>query len=177
MPNRGMVEMEVTKNTVITKFKDELQHLERKKENVPAEERRFVEDIMGELRRDLVKIQAARKIGDFLDENEKMNTQARMIDVLNELDLQLRDLETTITMHSSLEIAAESVEQFFITCQIAENVIKFSGLKGYSSKDQISALNRELKEKVDRMILLSTQSTILAQALQHSRRAQVVLAV
>jgi hypothetical protein len=169
--------MEVKKSTVITQFQHELQKLERRKQTVPAEDKKFVEELMDRLQKDLVKIQSARTIGDFFDEHEKMEVQARIIEVLNELDLQLRDIESGMKVHPSSEMVIESVEQFFITCQIAENVMKYSGVKGYCSKEQITQLNQDMKKKVDRMIVLSRNSDLLDQALQQSRRAQSVLAL
>lgn len=162
---------------MITKFHDEIRNLENKKKNVKSEDKELVDAITIALREDLAKIQKARRIGEFFDEKEKMNAQSRLIEVLNELDLQLRDIEYSMKFNPSSEKATESVEQFFITCQVAENVIKFSDKKGYCSKEQIKDLNQEVKKKVDRMIQLSKNSNILANALQQSRRAQTVLAI
>jgi hypothetical protein len=168
--------MEVIKSTVITKIQDELRNLERKKEKVPAEEKRFVEEVMEWLQRDLDTLRNAPSMDDFLDEQEKMCAQARLIEVLNELDLQLHDLETGIKYRFFPERATEIVEQFFITCQTGENVIKHSGLKEYITAEQINDLNQDMKKRVDRMIALSRDSDLLYQALQQSRRAQTVLA-
>jgi hypothetical protein len=169
--------MKVIKSSVITRFQRELQHLEKKKGRLPADEKKFIEDIMERLQKDLIQIRTAPTMGDFFDEHEKLNAQARLREVLDDLDFQLRDLESGMNVHPSSEMAIESVEQFFITCQIAENVIKFSGIKGYVSKEQIKELNGDMKNKVDRMIALSRHSEVLDQALQHSRRAQTVLAL
>jgi hypothetical protein len=168
--------MEVIKTTVIAKLQDELRNLERKKEKVPAEEKKFVEEVMEWLQRDLDALKNAPSMDDFLDEQEKMCAQARLIEVLNELDLQLHDLETGIKFRFFPERATEIVEQFFITCQIGEDMIKHSGLKEYITPEQINDLNRDIRKKVDRMIALSRDSDLLTQALQHSRRAQTVLA-
>jgi hypothetical protein len=169
--------MKVIKSSVITRFQNELKILEKKKHTVPAEEKQFVEEIMEGLRKDLGQLQTTRTIGEFFDAHERVNAQARLREVLDDLDLQLRDLESGVNVHPSSEMAFETVEQFFITCQIAENVIKYSGLKGYVSKEQIQELNQEMKHKVERMIALSRRSEVLDQALQHSRRAQTVLAL
>ena len=168
--------MKVVKNTVITKFEDELQNLKKITTKMPASEKKFVEGVIDSLQQDLAKIQAARTMGDYLDSQAKMNAQTRLIELLNELDHQLQDLKKNGKMRLSSDGVTEVVEQFFLTCQVAEHVIKHSEAEQYISKEQVRDLNQDLKKKVNRLIDLSRTSDLISQALQHSRMAKAVLA-
>ncbi len=167
--------MKVAKNVVITKFEDELQSLKKIATQVPESEKSFIEGIMENIQQDLAKIQATRTMGDYLDSEAKRSAQARLIELLNELDLELQDLKRDGKMPLSGEAVTETVEQFFLTCQVAEHAIKYSEVEGHITKEQVGDLHRDLKKKVNAMIALSRSSTMVEQALQQSRAAKAVL--
>ncbi len=167
--------MKVPKRKVITRLKGELKLLEHVKEQTPEPEKNFVTGVMANLEKDLEHIRSARTMEEFLEEEERITAENRLIELINDLDLQIHDLEQ-VTKDLSTEYAAESVERFFITCQRVENVLKYSGIKRYASAEQIKELKKELQQKVNKMIRLSRRSEILNQALQQSRTAKAVLA-
>jgi lipopolysaccharide biosynthesis regulator YciM len=169
--------MEITKQNLIQKFQDALEHLERSRNLIPAEEQAFLDEIIETLEEDLQKIQSVKEIAEFFDENEKTNAQMKIIDILNEMDLQLHDIESGVLQRLGTREISEMVEQFFIICQMAENVIRHSRHQGHISKEQVDDLRQEFKRDVDRMIRLSRKSDLLSQLIHQSRRAQTVIAV
>jgi hypothetical protein len=106
-----------------------------------------------------------------LIETDRQKALSAIIEVLNEVDVQLKDLDKTMVMRAPGFVFATAeadaiVEKFFYTCQVAEEKIKSAAAEEHLSPKQIDHLNGQLKDAVDRMIAVSQKSPVLAQAVQ-----------
>jgi hypothetical protein len=106
-----------------------------------------------------------------LIETDQQKALSAIIGVLNDVDVQLKDLDRTMAKRAPAFVfaAAEAdaiVEKFFYTCQVAEEKIKSAAAEEHISQKQIDHLNGQLKDAVDRMIAVSQKSPVLAQAVQ-----------
>jgi hypothetical protein len=103
--------------------------------------------------------------------DEKQRTLAAIIDVLNNIDVELRELERISSSPVRVAPFLTSdvmvlVEKFFFHCQIAEDKMKEGYTRRYVTKSQIDDLNRQLRQSVSRMRDLSARSSLVAQVLR-----------
>jgi PKD repeat protein len=104
-------------------------------------------------------------------ETDQQKALTGIIDVLNDVDTQLKVLDKNMMkrapgfMFETAE-ADTIVEKFFYTCQVVEEKIKSAAAEEHISHKQIDHLNGQLKDAVDRMIAVSQKSPVLAQAVQ-----------
>jgi hypothetical protein len=106
-----------------------------------------------------------------LIETDRQKALSAIIGVLNDVDVQLKDLDRTMAKRAPgfVFAAAEAdaiVEKFFYTCQVAEEKIKTAAAEEHISQKQVDHLNGQLKDAVDRMIAISQKSEVLASAVQ-----------
>jgi archaellum component FlaC len=100
-----------------------------------------------------------------------------VIDYLNKIEGQVKDLETSIENQqgvSSRAVANRIVSQFFYDCQVAEDRIKEYGSWGYLTNKQIENLKTQLKNLVHRMTTLSKKSELLMDAILESYEAKIL---
>jgi hypothetical protein len=106
-----------------------------------------------------------------LIETDRQKALSAIIDVLNNVDAQLKDLNRTMAKRAPGFVFATAeadaiVEKFFYTCQVAEEKIKTAAAEEHITQKQVDHLNGQLKDAVDRMIAASQKSEVLAQAVQ-----------
>jgi hypothetical protein len=92
-----------------------------------------------------------------------------MINVLNDIEAQLKQLEVTVERSGaaiSPQDASVFVDKFFYSTQVAEERIKNPEMRKHLTPEQIDQLNLQLQNAVQKMIALSQQSTSLQNAVQ-----------
>ncbi|MDD1672468.1 MAG: hypothetical protein LUO82_05670, partial [Methanomicrobiales archaeon] len=102
-------------------------------------------------------------------ETERQSLYASIIDVLNEVDAQVKELAETLAKPGIVLGRAETepiVDRFFVTCQVAEEKIKKGATDGYLTAEQVAQLHEQLGGAVNRMIDISRQSPVLAELVQ-----------
>jgi hypothetical protein len=128
------------------------------------------------------KMQARRKIagvhhpGDDLEgsgitidrqlERKREQAFTGIINVLNDIDGQVRDLDRTMRSRAPAFVfptdeAAPIVDRFFYACQVAEERIKAADHEGHLTKKQVHDLNIQLQASVQRMVELARRSETL----------------
>jgi Asp-tRNA(Asn)/Glu-tRNA(Gln) amidotransferase B subunit len=172
--------MIIDKDLFALRLQKEIRRLEERAMDTPGEERKLFDEMVAVLHRDLRTLQSIDAIAQYFEETEQMNAQSAIIDILNRIELQLVEIKSalnnpSIPFQPSLQEADEIIERFFVTCQIAENVIKHAERRKYITKTHLRQLNEQLKQNVDTMIQLSQQSERLFTALQRSQEAKMVL--
>lgn len=94
---------------------------------------------------------------------------ASIINVLNDVDGQLKDLEVTVSRSGaaiSSQDATVIVDRFFITAQMAEERMKDPEIRQYLTSAQIEQLNTQLQGAVAKMGALSRRCEPLLNAIQ-----------
>jgi len=109
---------------------------------------------------------------ELIDESEKEKALASIIDSLNVITSSFTSLEHTIGSGVIKNIVPESevfwiLDQFFISCQIAEQRIKIATKKGYITELQLNYLNKEIGDAVQRMIAISRHFPLLKYVMMH----------
>jgi hypothetical protein len=98
-----------------------------------------------------------------------------IIDVLNDIDNQMKDLEGLLINREFVLTPQEAngiVERFFYSCQVAEERMKSKDSRKHLSEEQLGKLNSQLEASVERMITLSRKSDTLMQAVQAHYHAE-----
>lgn len=155
------------------KLAREIDRLEKTASTLRGAERKLVLDMASSLEKELNRFKVGKEIDSSISSEESERALAAIIDVLNKVEMQLKDLEVTLgkkdrVFITSKEVANTIVHQFFLDCQVAEERIKNSEKRKHITKEQVSDLNMQLKTLVHRMVTLSKQSEFLIDAvLQH----------
>lgn len=103
------------------------------------------------------------------DVTEKEKALASIIEVLGEIELMVKRLETISPNGSAIHLpegANRALEYFFFSCQVAEERIKTAAKKNYITVTQVTALNNELHENVRKMLRVTARSPPLTHAMQ-----------
>jgi len=155
------------------KLETEIDRLEKTASTLKGGERKLVLAMANTLEKELIRFKVSKDTETTIHKEEGESALASIIDILNKIEMQLKDLEVTLgkkdhVFITSKEMADAIVHQFFFDCQVAEERMKNSEKRKYISKEQVSTLNNQLKMLVHKMITLSKQSEFLIDAvLQH----------
>lgn len=114
------------------------------------------------------------------DEVKKEKALSSIIGVLNEIEEQVLQLERSVGQLGNGAIGtfrqADAIaNQFFVSCQIAEERIKYAYREGCLTKVQLAALNKQLAEFVRDMVKLSEHSELLREAIRRIREHGVTI--
>jgi hypothetical protein len=118
-----------------------------------------------------------RESSTALQEAEKIQSWHVLIDMLNKIEDRVKELETAIereqTWFTSRESAQRIVHDFFYDCQEAERLIKHYERKGFITRGQLSDLHVQLREIVQKMVVLFGRSEDLVNAVLQSYATQI----
>ncbi len=121
--------------------------------------------------------QERRESSTALQEAEKIQSWHVLIDMLNKIEDRVKELETAIereqTWFTSRDAARRIVHDFFYDCQEAEQLIKHYERKGFITRGQLSDLHVQLREIVQKMVVLFGRSEVLVDAVLQSYATQI----
>lgn len=110
-------------------------------------------------------------------EKERERSSAVLIDMLNKIELRVKELALSVekeqTWLQSKESADRIVQQFFIDCQEAEKLIKHYEKRGYITREQMADLNNQLRSIVHTMVGLFRRSETLKEAVIQAFETQI----
>jgi|GEM_PF-2184749 len=159
------------------RLKKETARLNKLVDELEGPEKVVITDLLHRLEQECSKYEGS-EISDLLfGEDEKERTLAAIIEHLNKIEAQVKDLEVSSESQqlvSSRAVADRIVSQFFYDCQVAEDRIKEYGSWAYLTKKQIDDLNTQLKNLVHRMIQVSKKSELLIEAILESYAAKIL---
>jgi len=154
------------------RLEKEITRLKRVANTMEGPDQIFVTQLVYNLELEYGRYSASDNPRTKFDDDERERTLASIIDYLNKIKAQVKDLEVTIEakqhLVSSRAEAERTVSQFFYDCQVVEEKIKHYGTLNCSTKKQVEELNTQLKSLVHRMIALSKKSELLNEAILES---------
>ncbi|MDD1676410.1 MAG: PKD domain-containing protein [Methanomicrobiales archaeon] len=112
---------------------------------------------------------------DHLIEGDRGRAYASIIDVLNTIDAQVQDMDRALAQgqYGTTAEAAETVDRFFYSCQVAEERIKSAAHQGHITDRQVHDLNDQLSTAVQKMVRVAAQSPMVTQLLQQKYEGMV----
>ena len=101
-------------------------------------------------------------------ESDREKVISSIIEVLNEIDAELHTLQRMLSDPAVILTSHRAdtvVGKIFFFCQVAEDRMKKAAAEGYLTPDQVTQLNAELAQAVQRMVAISQVSPVLAKHL------------
>jgi hypothetical protein len=156
----------------------EISRLEKTAARLEGVEKEAVLQMVHALELECERFRISEQSRAWIDEEERTRSLSSIIEILNRIEIQVKELEQTVGPNGRFTIGSKEeadriVEQFFYTCQVAEERIKQYGTRGYLTREQIADLNAQLKHLVHRLIHLSKGSDLLIDAVLHTYEARM----
>lgn len=169
--------MEYDEKEFCNRLGREIERLEERALVLEGNEKKIVQDMAHIMTDHLKRLERVIETSCEMDEERREQALSSIIDILNEIDAQLKNLDNTlngqnrgfVTIHEATCI----IDRFFVNCQIAEERIKDADQREYISQKQVDDLNEQLKRAVFRIIDISKQSDTLIKMLQEKYGADV----
>lgn len=170
--------MEYDENEFRMRLEKEVERLQERAETLEGRDKQLFRDIAHALGLYVKKLDGAVDATRELEEMERQQAFASIIDILNEIDVELKELneilgEGTNQFRFNLHEASCIIDRFFYNCQIAEDRIKSASQRGYVTRKQVDELNGQLNRAVRRIVAISRRSDALLKMLQEKYGADV----
>ncbi len=170
--------MEYDENEFRVRLEREVERLRERAEALEGRDKQFFRDMAHAMDLYVRKLDGAADATRELEEMERQQALASIIDILNEIDVELKELndilgEEANQFRFSLHEASCIVDRFFYNCQIAEDRIKSASRKNFITRKQVNELNEQLNRAVMRIVAISRRSDDLLKMLQEKYGADV----
>lgn len=167
--------MDFDQNGFYRKLEEEIARLQQIAARLDGLDRDQVLDMIHALELECERFRTSERDRTLRREEEREKAQGSIIEILNEIELQVRELEVEAGQGAvkTREEAERRVNRFFLDCQVAEDRIKHHALRGYLTREQVEDLNTQLRALVHRMTAASKRSRLLLDAVLETYEAQM----